>query len=63
MKLAGELVIDAVVPGDRLRSELCARLERYTGSAGTGGSARSAWSGEARARPHSRAKKHLIPPV
>ena len=31
MKLAGELVIDAVVPGDRLRDELAARFARYEG--------------------------------
>jgi acetyl-CoA carboxylase carboxyltransferase component len=31
MKLASELVIDAVVPGDRLRDELRARLERHVG--------------------------------
>jgi acetyl-CoA carboxylase carboxyltransferase component len=29
MKLASELVIDAVVPGDRLRSEIAARFDRY----------------------------------
>jgi acetyl-CoA carboxylase carboxyltransferase component len=29
MKLADELVIDAVVPGDRLRSEIATRLARY----------------------------------
>ncbi|HVH42069.1 MAG TPA: acyl-CoA carboxylase subunit beta [Labilithrix sp.] len=29
MKLAAELVVDAVVPGDRLRSELAARFERF----------------------------------
>lgn len=29
MKLAAELVIDAVIPGDRLRSELAARFERF----------------------------------
>jgi acetyl-CoA carboxylase carboxyltransferase component len=29
MKLAGELVIDAVVPGDRLRGEIATRLARY----------------------------------
>jgi acetyl-CoA carboxylase carboxyltransferase component len=29
MKLAAELVIDAVIPGDRLRGELAARFERY----------------------------------
>ena len=29
MKLAGELVIDAVVPGDRLRAEIAARFARY----------------------------------
>jgi acetyl-CoA carboxylase carboxyltransferase component len=28
MKLASEMVVDAVVPGDRLRSEICVRLER-----------------------------------
>jgi acetyl-CoA carboxylase carboxyltransferase component len=30
MKLAGELVIDAVVPGDRLRAEIAARFGRYS---------------------------------
>jgi acetyl-CoA carboxylase carboxyltransferase component len=29
MKLAGELIIDGVVPGDRLRAELSMRLARY----------------------------------
>jgi acetyl-CoA carboxylase carboxyltransferase component len=29
MKLASEMVIDAVVPGDKLRAELVARLERF----------------------------------
>ena len=29
MKLASELVIDAVVPGDRLRTELVTRFARY----------------------------------
>jgi acetyl-CoA carboxylase carboxyltransferase component len=29
MKLASEMVVDAVVPGDRLRSEIAARLARY----------------------------------
>ncbi len=29
MKLASELVIDAVIPGERLRAELAARFERY----------------------------------
>jgi acetyl-CoA carboxylase carboxyltransferase component len=29
MKLASELVIDAVVPGDRLRGEIVARFQRY----------------------------------
>ncbi len=29
MKLAGELVIDAVVPGERLRAEISARFARY----------------------------------
>ncbi len=31
MKLAAELVIDAVVPGDKLRAELAARFSRYAG--------------------------------
>ena len=31
MKLASELVIDAVIPGERLRSEIAARFERYAG--------------------------------
>ena len=31
MKLASELVIDAVIPGDRLRSELSSRFSRYEG--------------------------------
>ena len=31
LKLAGELVVDAVVPGDLLRAELSARLVRYAG--------------------------------
>jgi acetyl-CoA carboxylase carboxyltransferase component len=31
LKLAGELVIDAVVPGERLRDEIDARLERCAG--------------------------------
>ncbi len=30
MKLASELVIDAVIPGDRLRRELAARFERFS---------------------------------
>jgi methylmalonyl-CoA decarboxylase subunit alpha len=29
MKLASEMVVDAVVPGDRLRSELASRFDRY----------------------------------
>jgi acetyl-CoA carboxylase carboxyltransferase component len=29
MKLASEMVIDAVVPGDKLRAEIASRLERY----------------------------------
>jgi acetyl-CoA carboxylase carboxyltransferase component len=29
LKLASELVVDAVVPGDRLRDEIRVRLERY----------------------------------
>ena len=33
MKLASEMVIDAVVPGDRLRDEIRARFERYDGQA------------------------------
>jgi acetyl-CoA carboxylase carboxyltransferase component len=32
MKLASELVIDAIVPGDRLRAEIRARLDRHVGS-------------------------------
>jgi methylmalonyl-CoA decarboxylase subunit alpha len=28
MKLAAEMVVDAVVPGERLREEICIRLER-----------------------------------
>jgi len=60
MKLAGELVVDAVVPGDRLRCELSARFARYEdcverkrfpSSAGRGGPA------------DARRKKHLVPPV
>ncbi|HEY8039126.1 MAG TPA: acyl-CoA carboxylase subunit beta [Polyangiaceae bacterium] len=47
MKLAGELVIDAVVPGDRLRAEIAARLERYA----------------AKPPPPRPAKKHLVSPV
>ena len=31
MKLASELVIDAVVPGDRLRTEIASRFDRYAG--------------------------------
>jgi len=31
MKLASELIIDAVVPGDRLRMEIRARLDRHVG--------------------------------
>jgi methylmalonyl-CoA decarboxylase subunit alpha len=29
MKLASELVVDAVIPGDRLRDELAVRFRRY----------------------------------
>jgi acetyl-CoA carboxylase carboxyltransferase component len=29
MKLASEMVVDAVVPGDRLRAEIATRLDRY----------------------------------
>jgi acetyl-CoA carboxylase carboxyltransferase component len=47
MKLASELVMDAVVPSDRLRSELCARLDRYA----------------SRPPMRPRSKKHLVPPV
>lgn len=32
MKLASEMVVDAVVPGDRLRSEIASRLDRSTRS-------------------------------
>ncbi len=35
MKLAGELVVDAVVPGDRLRAEISARFARYADKAET----------------------------
>ena len=28
MKLASEMIVDAVVPGERLRVEICVRLER-----------------------------------
>jgi len=31
MKLASEMIVDAVIPGDRLREELCARFDRYAG--------------------------------
>jgi acetyl-CoA carboxylase carboxyltransferase component len=31
MKLAAEMVVDAVVPGDRLRDELAARFGHYEG--------------------------------
>ena len=48
MKLAGEMVIDAVVPGERLRQELAARLAHYADKQ------------EPRARVR---KKHLISPV
>ena len=48
MKLAGELVIDAVVPGERLRQELSARLAHYADKQ------------EPRARVR---KKHLVSPV
>jgi acetyl-CoA carboxylase carboxyltransferase component len=30
MKLASEMVVDAVVPGDKLRAEIAARLDRYS---------------------------------
>jgi acetyl-CoA carboxylase carboxyltransferase component len=49
MKLASEMVIDAVVPGDRLRVEIDARLSRYAGTAGL--------------RRSTLRKKHLVPPV
>ncbi len=35
MKLASEMVIDAVVPGHRLREEVSLRLERYAGKRGS----------------------------
>jgi acetyl-CoA carboxylase carboxyltransferase component len=31
MKLASEMIVDAVIPGDRLREELCVRFDRYAG--------------------------------
>jgi len=31
MKLASEMIVDAVIPGDRLREELCARFDRHGG--------------------------------
>ncbi len=49
MKLASELVIDAVVPGDRLRMEIASRFARA--------------SVKGRAGRTSRAKKHMVPPV
>jgi acetyl-CoA carboxylase carboxyltransferase component len=53
MKLAGELVVDAVIPGDRLRSELCARLRTYALAA-------HATPHTTKERPQ---KKHLVSPV
>ena len=35
LKLARELVIDAVVPGDRLRGEIAQRFARYAGKSET----------------------------
>jgi acetyl-CoA carboxylase carboxyltransferase component len=48
MKLASEMVTDAVVPGDRLRAELGARFERYDRD------------GARASRPP---RKHLLPPM
>jgi hypothetical protein len=50
MKLASELVIDAVVPGESLRTELSTRLARY---------AENTTPRAARRPP----KKHLVSPV
>ena len=47
LKLASEMVVDAVVPGDRLRAEIVARLQRAEGN---------------RAVPRP-LKKHLVSPV
>jgi acetyl-CoA carboxylase carboxyltransferase component len=48
MKLAAELVVDAVIPGDRLRSELATRFARYADKREV------AWAAP---------KKHIVPPV
>jgi acetyl-CoA carboxylase carboxyltransferase component len=48
MKLAAELVVDAVIPGDRLRSELATRFARYAEKR------EAAWAAP---------KKHIVPPV
>jgi acetyl-CoA carboxylase carboxyltransferase component len=47
MKLASEMVVDAVIPAERLRDEIRARLERYADKT------------ESRAR----RKRHMVPPV
>jgi acetyl-CoA carboxylase carboxyltransferase component len=47
LKLASEMVVDAIVPGDRLRAELASRLER---------------SSQNRPAPRAQ-KKHLVSPV
>jgi acetyl-CoA carboxylase carboxyltransferase component len=53
LKLASELVVDAVIPGDRLRSELSARLDRYA--------ARAQDTKDAKlVKPE---KKHIVSPV
>jgi methylmalonyl-CoA decarboxylase subunit alpha len=50
-KLAAELVIDAVIPGDRLRAEIAQRFARYAGK------------GDAAAAARGGKKKHMVPPV
>jgi methylmalonyl-CoA decarboxylase subunit alpha len=52
MKLAAEMVVDAVVPGDRLRGEISVRLARSAHRAHN--------ANEGGARP---AKKHMVAPV
>ncbi|HWL88052.1 MAG TPA: acyl-CoA carboxylase subunit beta [Polyangiaceae bacterium] len=54
LKLASELVVDAVVPGERLRDEIIARFERAESH------------GASRTDPRATkrlAKKHIVPPV
>jgi acetyl-CoA carboxylase carboxyltransferase component len=53
MKLASELVVDAVIPGDRLRGELSTRFARYV---------RTRLEGLGKRGPRP-AKKHLVSPV